>query len=200
MGKAHTVPKHQQRARVRAEFLARGFAVESRTGRGVLPGARLRATREGETFEVAVKCSLERSLGFSRKPNGRWRTLDSVDWLAAIVPAPGGSEKFQIYCFDTSSLVEAYDHALSGMRKAGRAPSLEMPVYVPLDRASRKNVGHHEAGLKELAKWTVEVEIDRLEPVVVAEGESFVQRVKREFAVINQVDISKVQVEFRIVD
>ena len=86
------------------------------------------------------------------------------------------------------------------MRKAGLAPSLEMPVYVPLDQGSRKNVGHKVDGLTRHAIWTHDVEIDRSKPGDTAGNESFIQRVKREFADINQVDIAKVQVEFKIID
>lgn len=195
------VSKHRQRARVREELVQRGFSIEERSGRGILPGARLLATRDNETVDVAVRASLERSLGFSRKPDGDWRTLESADWLAAIVPAAGKGDRFQILFFEASRLIPAFDKALSAMRKENRAPSLEMPIYIPLDPRSRKNVGHQENGLAALAMWDpVEVEIDGAEPVVAGTTENFIQRVKREFAEINQVDISKVQVEFKIVD
>lgn len=193
------IPKYLQRARVRAAFQERGFETESRTGRGILPDARLRITRDGEAFEVAVKCSLERSLGFSRKSTRRWRTLDSVDLLAAIVPVAGGSGKFQIYCFEASSLIEAYNKALSGMREARRAPSLEMPIYIPLDRRSRKNVGHHESDLAKRAMWDIEVEVDQSEETIRPEHEDSIQRAKREFAERNQVSIDRVSLELKII-
>jgi hypothetical protein len=198
MGKKERVPKHRQRLLVRAELTRRGLAVEDVTGRGLLPGARLSVTHERKTLRVAVKCSFERALGFGRDADGDWRPLINVDWIVAIVPAAGVSDDLQIYCFDASYLIEAYDNALSEMKRARRAPSLEMPIYIPLDRRSRKNVGHSEVGLAERAMWSSLVEgAGELPPI--AAQESFIEKVKREFAEINNVNVEKVSVEFRII-
>jgi hypothetical protein len=164
------------------------------------PGARLSVTHEGVTRRVAVRCSFERALGFARDAEGDWRPLIKVDWIVAIVPAAGVSDDLQIYCFDASSLIEPYDNALSEMKKAGRAPSLEMPIYIPLDPRSRKNVGHNQVGLAEQAMWSRTVSGEGVgESPPTAAQENFIERVKREFAEINNVNVEKVSVEFRII-
>jgi len=75
----------------------------------------------------------------------------------------------------------------------------EMPIFVPLDKESRKNVGHGVSNLKQLALWTVRVGADELKDKTVNHNvETFIDRVKREFAERNEVEVDKVVVEFRI--
>jgi hypothetical protein len=195
------IPKYRQREIGRDILIRRGFEIREKTGRGILPGARLSASKGGETVEVSVKISPERLLGFSRKPNElTWRTLSSVDLVLTIVPSRSATGRLEVYCFEKSRLIEVFDRALDEMRRAGRAPSYEMALFVPLDEPSRKNVGHSEAGLAQLALWTDEVDSDHYQKHFASGQETFVERAKREFAKINGVDVSKVRVRFEIID
>jgi len=38
-----------------------------------------------------------------------------------------------------------FDRALNALQSAKRAPELEMPIFIPLDDQSKKNVGHDVA-------------------------------------------------------
>ena len=72
-------------------------------------------------------------------------------------------------------------------------------VFVPLDEVARKNVGHKVANLKAIAIWSVRLNAEEVR-VRTSAGteESFYDRVKREFAKLSGVDVSKVEIEFRI--
>jgi hypothetical protein len=52
----------------------RGFKVELISGPGIVPGARLRAIKGSEEREIAVRSSLDREVGLTRRPNGAWAT------------------------------------------------------------------------------------------------------------------------------
>ena len=59
------------------------------------------------------------------------------------------------------------------------------------------------AGIKDAALWSrcsEEGELLKPQALPQASWETFINRVKREFAERNEVDVSKVQVEFRIID
>jgi len=176
----------------------RGYLTELRTGQGLLPGARLRAKKDGEAFDVAVRTSHQRTLSFTMQTSGRWRGL-SVDLVLAVVPAEKNSESVEVLAFDSTVLKDRFDKALKGLEHADRPARYEMPVFVPLDRETRKNVGHGVSNLKEVALWTQRVGAAELKfKISIDSVETFIDRVKREFAERNQVDVSKVVVEFRI--
>jgi hypothetical protein len=123
----------------------------------------------------------------------------SVDLVIAVVPAEKNSESIEVLAFDSKVLRGCFDKALKGLEQADRSSRFEMPIFVPLDKESRKNVGHGVSNLKEMALWTVRVGADELKlKTSSAAAETFIDRVKREFAEKNEVDVSKVVVEFRI--
>jgi hypothetical protein len=101
--------------------------------------------------------------------------------------------------FDAPPLIAVFEKAWKALEKAGRSLSFEIPIFVPLDEISRKNVGHDVANLKALAIWSVRLSAEEVMARNSAEsGETFYERVKREFAERSGVDVSKVEVEFRI--
>jgi hypothetical protein len=187
--------------RTAANALAeKGFEIEERTGKGIRPGARLTAkASKGPALEVAVRTGRERSLGFSRLSNGNWRTLESVELVLGVVPDDESAGDFAVLAFKSTMLKKWYDKALKALEDAGRSPDLDVPIFIPLDEKSKKNVGHNIAGLKKAALWSVRIGVKQLEEQNQSEDfETFIDRVKREFAERNEVDVSKVSVEFRI--
>jgi hypothetical protein len=176
-----------------------GYETEVKSGQGLLPGARLVARKDGERFNVAVRTSHERVLSFTMQTNAQWRTLDYVNLVLAVVPAAKNSEIVEVLAFDSTALKGRFDIASKGLERADRSSSFEMPIFIPIDKESRKNVGHSVSNLKEIALWSVSVSAAAMK--VKTSGDSagtFIDRVKREFAERNEVDVSKVVVEFRI--
>jgi len=188
-----------QLRRVAAKVLEKRewFALEELTGKGIRPGARWMAKpSKGRPLKVAIRTSRDRTLGFSRIGNGAWRTLETVDLVLAIVPTGVSTNSFELLCFDSNGLQKHYGDALNALAAAGRSPDLDVPVFIPLDERSKKNVGHEIANLKMAARWAVPFSVKDQEAG--GDSESFFDRVKREFATMNNVDVNKVSVEFRI--
>jgi hypothetical protein len=176
-----------------------GYETAVKRGQGLLPGARLIARKDGEDFVVAVRTSHERVLSFTMQTNSQWRTLENVDLVLAVVPAAKNSEIVEVLAFDSTALKARFDIASKGLERVDRSSSFEMPIFIPIDKESRKNVGHSVSNLKEIALWSVNVSAAAMK--VKASDDSagtFIDRVKREFAERNEVDVSKVVVEFRI--
>jgi hypothetical protein len=71
-----------------------------------------------------------------------------------------------------------------------------MPIFIPLDEASRKNLGHDIANLKASALWSEE--LTRSQVKAMGAVDDFFERVRQEFADRIGVDASKVEVEFRL--
>jgi hypothetical protein len=176
-----------------------GYETTVKRGQGLLPGARLIARKDGEHFVVAVRTSHERVLSFTMQTNSQWRTLENVDMVLAVVPAAKNSEIVEVFAFDSTALKARFDIASKGLERVDRSSSFEMPIFIPIDKESRKNVGHTVSNLKEIKLWSFNVSAAAMK--VKASGDNagtFIDRVKREFAERNEVDVSKVVVEFRI--
>jgi hypothetical protein len=173
-----------------------GYRVDVRTGQGILPGARLVISKKGKSWDVSVRTGNERLLSFTRRAEQDWRTLSSVDYVVAVLPATKDSQSLEVFFFDATTLVQKFNQALEALKRSNRSPSLDMPVFVPVDPGSRKNLGHRVAGLK--AIWSRKVSPEYLGTKV--RRETFIERVRREFAEIVGADPDKVVVEFRVVD
>ncbi len=179
----------------------RGLRVEHKSGAGVAPGARLLAFNGPEVSEVAVRTSLRREVGLTRLSNGKWNTIPKVDEVVVAVPSAEQPDAAEVFCFDRDVIIAAFDAALAAQTKKHRRLSPKAPIFVALDNA-RKPSPDFGTGLKAKSKWQT------LVPLAAASvsgsshlpiGEGFLARVKREFAEINGVDVSKVVVEFRII-
>src|SRR4051794_21012518 len=192
--------KRELRQVARTVLEQKGFQTEERTGKGIRPGARFKAEpAKGPALEVAVRTGRERSLGFSRLNTSSWRTLQSVQLVVAVVPHQDTPGDFEVLAFESKTLKSWYGKALKALESADRAPELAAPVFIPLDEQSKKNLGHNIVGLKKAALWSVRINAQRLENAKLSgDLETFIDRVKREFAERNEVDVSKVSVEFRI--
>ena len=98
--------------------------------------------------------------------------------------------------FDREVVIDACNAALAAQKRQYPALSHKAPIFIALD-ASDKGL---PSGLKTKAKWRISIPLDavRRQKSTSARAESFIERVKREFADRNGVDVSKVTVEFRI--
>jgi hypothetical protein len=188
------------RAEVPRILAEHGFTrIRVRSGQGILPGARLVAVKDGKKVHIAVKVSAERTLGFTKKSPTIWRTAGSVDLVVAVVPARDSGEYIEVLAFDSGPLTAEFEKAWQALSKAGRPLSFEIPIFIPLDKVSRKNLGHSVADLNEHASWVVRVPVNDIrERRSIESAEAFYNRVKREFAERSGVDVSKVEVEFRV--
>jgi hypothetical protein len=175
-----------------------GYETALKKGQGLLPGARLIAKKDGKLLVVAVRTSHERVLSFTMQTNSHWRTLDNVDPVLAVVPAAKNSEFVDIFAFNAVALKAYFDLASKSLGRADRSSSFEMPIFIPIDKESRKNVGHNVSNLKEIKLWSAVKAAAMKVKMSDDSQETFIDRVKREFAERNEVDVSKVVVEFRI--
>lgn len=185
------------------------FQVEVRKRPRVAPGGRLTVRRGPEKLEVAVRTSSKRDVTLLRGDDGKWKTIPGVDLVVVAVPTEHSQESVDVFGFDPPSMLELFDRAAAFQRKRNPAVSEELPICVALDSGRSKGFGKAISGLKDKAKWSETVAIDdsilasakKLEGV--KKGDStigFVERVKRELAELMGVDVSKVEVTFRILD
>jgi hypothetical protein len=177
----------------------RGFRVVLKGGPGIMPGGRLRAFKDGEKREVAVRTSLDREVGLTRHPDGSWMTLPNVDEVLVAAPALDDPESAEVLSFDPEVLIRLFDQELAGREKHDPALSYKAPIFLALDPPARTGSGRMGSGLKERAQWHTTIPLASVARRRQERGESFVERVKREFAELNGVDVSKVVVEFRII-
>lgn len=166
-------------------------------GKGVLPNARLIAkAKGGKEFVVAVRALDQRSVSFARLADGDWRTLSSVDYVFVLAPAKNGTGSVEALLFTADMLVKPFDEAWQELLEAGRPLGALMPIFVPLDKRSKKNVGHQVGNLAALA---INGKIfSRSELKKMGVEDDFFGRVRQELADRLGVDVEKVDFEFRI--
>jgi hypothetical protein len=187
-------------ARVALERM--GHRVELRAGAGIVPGARLRAFHGSDTREIAVRTSLDRVVGFTRRPDGRWTTIPSVDELVVAVPSAEEPSSAEILGFDREVIIDACNTALSARINEYPELSHKAPIFIALDTADNGHPPEVGSGLKAKARWRTSVPLAAArahKSKSVPPPESFIERVKQEFAELNGVDVGKVVVEFRII-
>jgi len=179
----------------------RGFKVELISGPGIVPGARLRAIKGSEEREIAVRSSLDREVGLTRRPNGGWATIPRMDEVVVAVPVDGQPDSAEVLSFAPDVVIKAFDAALAARLKDKPGFPIKAPLFVALDDRKHGRPPIAEAGLKSKAQWQTVVPLaavprQRLSPAISPVG--FIERVKQEFADLHGVDVSKVTVEFRI--
>jgi hypothetical protein len=177
----------------------RGCRVEVVRTLGVVPGGRLRIIGKAGVQRVAVRTSLEREVGLTRQPDGRWTTIPNVDQVIIVVPSADEPDAAEVFSFAPTVLMEAFDVALAARTPANRTLGYKAPIFVALDRPSRGTLRPASVGLKDRAEWREVVSL-----VAVRRGSErettgqFIERVKREYAELHGVDVDNVSVEFRI--
>ena len=177
----------------------RQYAPELVSGPGIVPGARLRATAgPAAGKQIAVRTSQDREVGLLRREdNGKWRTIPKVHELVVAVPSLTNPDtSIEVFCFDSKTVIALFDAAVE---KAGsRALSYKAPVFIALDESPQKGSGALAGGLGAQAKWREEISVKSIAAKLPNQSDGFIERVKREFADRNGVDVSKVVLEFRI--
>jgi hypothetical protein len=187
-------------ARVALERM--GHRVELKRGAGIVPGARLRTFHGSETREIAVRTSLDREVGFTRHPDGRWTTISSVDEIVVAVPSAEEPSSAEVLSFDREVIIDACNAALAARKNEYPELSHKAPIFIALDTANNRHSPDGASGLKAKAKWRTSVPLAAVrthKSTSVPPAESFIERVKQEFAELNGVDVSKVVVEFKII-
>ena len=193
--------KSQLRACARTALEQRGFSVELIPGAGVVPGVRLKATKNSNTLIVAVRTSLRRAIGLMRNPDGGWKTIPNVDEVVAVTPATDDLRCVEVFGFDPKILIKIFDAALAAQLKRYPRLSNEAPIFVSLDEGRRGGTTKTISNLKAQAQWNLIMPLDLTTTAGSYRSEAntgFIERVKREFAELNGVDVSKVSVDFRI--
>ncbi len=188
--------KSAGRAVAPALLRKRGYEVRTRTSRGVLPGSRLCATKNGKEYDFAVKASTERNVSFSRLDNGDWRALSAMDYVIAVVPTADDVKEVEVLAFSARTLIEKFDRAWIALKAAGRSLGPQMPIFIPLDEPSKKSLGHDVGNLKDIALWSEE--LTRSQVKEMGGVDDFFERVRQEIADRVGVDAARVEFEFRI--
>jgi hypothetical protein len=205
-------------ARVALE--GRGFVVRKKAGLGVVPGARLRIQRPGQAQKiVVVRVSKKRRIGIARhRWSGKWFEVPGVNEVVVVSPSLYDPKIADVFGFDAEVLVQVFD-ALDSLRNGPytKERELNFPIFVGLDPLPSDDSNSASSNLIAKASWEETVplsellastSIDLVErdavPARTASGpkvnhEGFIERVRREFAEINGVDVSKVIVNFHIV-
>ena len=98
----------------------RGLTAEPVRGSGILPGARLRAKKGSLTLKVAVRTSLAREVGLTRKSDGHWATIPRMDEVLVAVPSANEHGSAEILSFAPKVLIRAFDAALKA-RQGGES-------------------------------------------------------------------------------
>jgi hypothetical protein len=177
-----------------------GYRVEIDAQRqGVAPGARLLATQGDRTFSVAVRTSLSRRVRLMPRDDGYWRTVSDVDLVVVAVPAYRNSSAIEVLGFEASAMIERFNAALKTLPSSSAA---DLPVVIAIDEKTRRGSRNVPADLKSAALWHYVLPLSAPLLLDIANSQSrkgFVERVKREFAQLNGVDVSKVAVEFKII-
>lgn len=189
--------KSEMRALAPAVLAKRGLKARPKGGQGVLPGSRLTVENKvGRQFDYVVKASNERSLSLTRLPNKKWRAAGTAHCVLAFVPSLDKDYAIEVYAFSPKMLIKKFDEAWDALEKAGRALGPQMPIFVPLDKASRKNLGHDVSNLKEIALWSDAFKRSQLKAMGAVDD--FFERIRQELADRVGADVSKVDFEFRI--
>lgn len=172
--------------------------VREQKSRGVLPGARLLADVAGKrNVAISVKASTKRNVSFTKLAKNGWRTLSAVDFVVVVVPGED-PEKIEILAFDAEHLVTSFDRVWAELKKAGRSLSDDIPIFIPLDKTSRKNLGHDIVNLKASAMWSARVSASEVRAKKVQSNDEFFNQLKQQIADHLGVDVSKIEFDLRI--
>jgi hypothetical protein len=180
----------------------RGYRVEVVNSAGVVPGARLRTFDDTEEREVAVRTSLDREIGLTRHPDGRWVTIPKMDEVIVVVPAADDATMAQVLSFEPKTLLSVFNTALAAAQNKSPDLSAKAPIFVALDEAHRGRHTEANSRLAARAQWEEIVPLSILHErssQAIHPNDDFVERVKREAAQRMNVDPSQVRVEFRII-
>jgi hypothetical protein len=178
----------------RTVLMDRGYDVRIEPGQGYLPGARVIAVKGGEETNVVVKASQERALNFTRQSETRIRSLHWANLVVAVFPAENDRDEADVFGWEKKPLERAFNRAWKSLKNAKRPIGFNIPIFIPIDEVSRKNVGHDVRNLKKHAAWSVHLTAEELAARSSRKEESYVDQFRRRFAAENGVDISQVMI------
>lgn len=99
------------------------------------------------------------------------------------------------YAFKAKALIKTFTRP--GMRLKRQAVlGPQMPIFVPLDKMSRKNLGYQVANLKELSEWNESFTRNRVKAVGAIDN--FLSGCDKNFPIGWALTSQKVDSEFRI--
>ena len=148
------IKKQQLRRLAQRALEERGHAVTVEAGRGLVAGARLRAVSGDGERRVAVRVSLDREIGFSRHPDGRWMTMPNVDDVLVVVPSTDNVEMADIFLFESEILEECFRQALEARTGDGKDIPTKSTIFVALDEVERGRSSRGPSNVKERAAWS----------------------------------------------
>jgi hypothetical protein len=210
------------RACARLALEQRGFIVRRKPGLGVALGARLRVQLPGHAQRtIVVRVSKKRKIGITRHQwSGNWFEVSGLDEVIVVSPSLHDPLVADVYDFDAQVLtriLDDLDTSRNGPYTKNR--KLNFPVFVALDPQADDESNGVSSNLIAKATWIKTIALPRSlpsgsnEPIgsdamltgsVSADnarrGEGFVERVRREYAQLNGVDVNKVFINIHYVE
>jgi hypothetical protein len=198
------IKKEQLRRSAQVALEAQGYSsIEVVSGPGIVPGARLRAIKNGEPRSIAVRTSSDREVGLLRTPKGNWRTVSHVHLVLTAVPA-NDAPAVDVLVFDPNILIEVFRATVEAAeKKRGNKSNYKVPVFVPLDDVKNSRTKQVLPGLKHRAAWHAVVPLGQLPEQSLASGNEdhrarFFENIKQQIADYVGLDISKIDLKIGI--
>jgi hypothetical protein len=199
MGQLLKPRKSLLRIAARRALEQRGYKVQEISGPGIVSGARLRAEKDDRALIIAVRTATDRELGLMRDQEGRWKTIPEMGKVVIAAPGVERADLVDVFGFSPDTLVKIFDRHLARLIKKSPEFSLKAPVFLPLDATKPRGQELTLPALKDKADWEQQVPLPKSAEMIRGSSDSFVDRVRAEFADLNGVSIEEVDVEFRIV-
>jgi hypothetical protein len=200
------IKAEQLRRSVPIALRKQGYSqIERLSGPGIVPGARLRAVKEGQPVVVAVRTSSDREIGLLRTPEGRWRTIPHVDLVVAAVPA-NDAPAVEVSAFESGTVLAAFDARVQELEaKTGMKLEFKAPVFLRLDDVATSKSKSKSAGpgLMRQAIWRSAVPINSLEREMAAVRRNdadvtFMDRLRAQVADHMGIDPANVEITISI--
>lgn len=192
--------KSTLRELVRWVYEANGARVREISGRGILPGSRLKVAIGSDERVVIVRTSLDRQVSFNRRADGRLAAIPEADEVAVVVPSNEEAGVVEVLSFDRDTILSVFDVAAAAQRERYPTLPLKAPVFVRLDRPPGK-AGENALSLAARAQWRKKIPLSFVPTTKSLVSETmteFRERVLREFAELQGLPTGDVAVEFRI--
>ena len=198
------IKKEQLRQSAPRALAKQGYSdIELAPGPGIVPGARLRARKEGKPSRIAVRTSSDREVALLRTPLGKWRTITRVDLVLVAVPADD-APAVEVLAFEPDVLLEVFDataQAIEGNKR--NTARFKVPFFIPLDDVKASKTKGARPGLKSKAAWCAVVPLGELSMQPGASGtedhrDRFFEHMKKQIADYVGVDVSKIKLQISI--
>ncbi len=115
------------RAAAEQALLKRGYNVEVVRGYG---GARLVATKNGESVNVAVRTSSDRWIGWMRDENSVWRGMREADLILA---AALNNQNAEVFALNPTDVEKSFNENLESRQANNPDLQASAPIFVCLD-------------------------------------------------------------------